>query len=376
MGKQKVIIVFGTRPEAIKLFPVIHALQAQDGIETSVCVTAQHRDLLDQVLKIANIVPDLDLNVMQENQTLDALTARLIVALGEAYDRVRPDRVLVHGDTLTTMVATLAAYYRKIPVAHVEAGLRSGDIHHPWPEEVNRMVVACIADLNFAPTQAAADALLQENRRPGTIHVTGNTVIDALLATKARIEAEPSLAAGLDGLAARFAGKRIIAVTSHRRENFGGGMENIALAIGEIAARPDVAVIFPVHPNPNVRGIMRDMLGGHANVALIDPLDYPHFVRLLDLCEIVLTDSGGVQEEAPSLGKPVLVMRETTERPEGVAAGTAKLVGTNKDRIVSEIFNLLDDSEAYAAMSRAHNPFGDGKSGERIARIIANAHRG
>ena len=376
LGKQKVIIVFGTRPEAIKLFPVIHALQAQDGIETSVCVTAQHRDLLDQVLKIANIVPDLDLNVMQENQTLDALTARLIVALGEAYDRVRPDRVLVHGDTLTTMVATLAAYYRKIPVAHVEAGLRSGDIHHPWPEEVNRMVVACIADMNFAPTQAAADALLQENRRPGTIHVTGNTVIDALLATKARIEAEPSLAAGLDGLAARFAGKRIIAVTSHRRENFGGGMENIALAIGEIAARPDVAVIFPVHPNPNVRGIMRDMLGGHANVALIDPLDYPHFVRLLDLCEIVLTDSGGVQEEAPSLGKPVLVMRETTERPEGVAAGTAKLVGTNKDRIVSEIFNLLDDSEAYAAMSRAHNPFGDGKSGERIARIIANAHRG
>ena len=238
------------------------------------------------------------------------------------------------------------------------------------------MVVSCIADMNFAPTQAAADALLQENRRPGTIHVTGNTVIDALLATKARIEAEPSLAAGLDGLAARFAGKRIIAVTSHRRENFGGGMENIALAIGEIAARPDVAVIFPVHPNPNVRGIMRDMLGGHANVALIDPLDYPHFVRLLDLCEIVLTDSGGVQEEAPSLGKPVLVMRETTERPEGVAAGTAKLVGTNKDRIVSEIFNLLDDSEAYAAMSRAHNPFGDGKSGERIARIIANAHRG
>jgi UDP-N-acetylglucosamine 2-epimerase (non-hydrolysing) len=376
LGKQKVIVVFGTRPEAIKLFPVIHALQAQDGIETSVCVTAQHRDLLDQVLKIANIVPDLDLNVMQENQTLDALTARLIVALGEAYDRVRPDRVLVHGDTLTTMVATLAAYYRKIPVAHVEAGLRSGDIHHPWPEEVNRMVVSCIADMNFAPTQAAADALLRENRHPGTIHVTGNTVIDALLATKARIEVEPSLAAGLDGLAARFVGKRIIAVTSHRRENFGGGMEQIALAIGEIAARPDVAVIFPVHPNPNVRGIMRDMLGGHANVALIDPLDYPHFVRLLDLCEIVLTDSGGVQEEAPSLGKPVLVMRETTERPEGVAAGTAKLVGTNKDRIVSEIFNLLDDSEAYAAMSRAHNPFGDGKSGERIARIIANAHRG
>ncbi|MBK5264082.1 MAG: UDP-N-acetylglucosamine 2-epimerase (non-hydrolyzing) [Alphaproteobacteria bacterium] len=375
MGKQKVIIVFGTRPEAIKLFPVIHALQAQADVETRVCVTAQHRDLLDQVLEIANIVPDIDLDVMQAEQTLDGLTARLIVALGEVYDREKPDRVVVHGDTLTTMVASLAAYYRKIPVAHVEAGLRSGDIHHPWPEEVNRMVVSCIADLNFAPTQAAADALLRENRNAGTIHITGNTVIDALLTTKARIEAEPWLAAGLDGLAERFAGRKIIAVTSHRRENFGNGMENIAAAISAIADRPDLAVIFPVHPNPNVRRVMDAVLAGHDNVAMIDPLDYPHFVRLLDMCDIVLTDSGGVQEEAPSLGKPVLVMRETTERPEGVAAGTAKLVGTDKDRIVSEIFNLLDDSEAYAAMSRAHNPFGDGKSGERIARIIANAAR-
>lgn len=375
LGKQKVIVVFGTRPEAIKLFPVIHALRAQPNIETRVCVTAQHRGLLDQVLEIADIVPDIDLDIMQENQTLDGLTARLIVALGEVYDRERPHRVLVHGDTLTTMVATLAAYYRKIPVGHVEAGLRSGDIHHPWPEEVNRMVVSCIADLNFAPTQAAADALLRENRRADTIHITGNSVIDALLATKARIVGEPGLASGLDILADRFAGKRILAVTSHRRENFGGGMENIALAIGRVAKRPDIGVIFPVHPNPNVRGIMERMLGGLSNVALIDPLDYPHFVRLLDMCEIVLTDSGGVQEEAPSLGKPVLVMRETTERPEGVEAGTARLVGTDPDRIVSEIFNLLDDSEAYAAMSRAHNPFGDGKSGERIARIVADARR-
>lgn len=376
MSKQKVIIVFGTRPEAIKLFPVIHALRRYSDIDTRICVTAQHRTLLDQVLDIAQIVADIDLDIMQDNQSLDSLTARLIVALGEVYDRERPDRVLVHGDTLTTMVATLAAYYRKIPVGHVEAGLRSGDIHHPWPEEVNRMVVSCIADLNFAPTQAAADALIRENRDPVTIHMTGNSVIDALLATRERIRETPSLAAGLSPLAALFKGKRIIAVTSHRRENFGGGMESIALAINEIAARPDVAVIFPVHPNPNVRMIMRDMLSGHDNVAMIDPLDYPHFVRLLDMCEIVLTDSGGVQEEAPSLGKPVLVMRETTERPEGIAAGTAKLVGTDKDRIVSEIFNLLDDSEAYAAMSRAHNPFGDGKSGERIARIIADAHRG
>ena len=368
--------VFGTRPEAIKLFPVIHALGCHGNIETRICVTAQHRGLLDQVLQIAEIVPHIDLDIMQDNQSLDGLTARLILGLGEVYDRERPDRVLVHGDTLTTMVATLAAYYRKIPVGHVEAGLRSGDIHHPWPEEVNRMVVSCIADMNFAPTQAAAEALMRENRDPGSIHVTGNSVIDALLATRDRIRDKPSLAAGLDGLAERFSGKRIIAVTSHRRENFGGGMESIALAISEIAARPDVAVIFPVHPNPNVRMVMRDMLSGHGNVAMIDPLDYPHFVRLLDMCEMVLTDSGGVQEEAPSLGKPVLVMRETTERPEGVAAGTAKLVGTDKDRIVSEIFNLLDDSAAYAAMSRAHNPFGDGKSGERIARIIADAHRG
>ncbi|WP_336964397.1 non-hydrolyzing UDP-N-acetylglucosamine 2-epimerase [Sphingobium aquiterrae] len=369
----KVLCVFGTRPEAIKLFPVIHALKALDGIDTRVCVTAQHRGLLDQVLEISGIVPDIDLDIMKANQTLDGLTAALIVALGEAFDRERPDRVLVHGDTLTTMVASLAAYYRKIPVGHVEAGLRSGDIHQPWPEEVNRRVVACIADMNFAPTQAAADALLAENRDAATIHVTGNTVIDALLATKARIDADPSLAAGLDPLAARFAGKRIIAVTSHRRENFGGGMESIAQAVRAIAARDDVAVIFPVHPNPNVRAVMDEALAGLANVAMIDPLDYPHFVRLLDLCHIVLTDSGGVQEEAPSLGKPVLVMRETTERPEGVTAGTAKLVGTDSARIVGETCSLLDDGAAYAAMSRAHNPFGDGNSGARIAGIVVRS---
>ncbi len=369
----KVLLVFGTRPEAIKLFPVVHALRDHPGIDTRVCVTAQHRGLLDQVLEISGITPDIDLDIMQDNQTLDGLTARLITALGETFDAEKPDRVVVHGDTLTTMVASLAAYYRKIPVAHVEAGLRSGDIYHPWPEEVNRRIVACIADMNFAPTQGAADALLAEGRDPAGIHITGNTVIDALLATKARIDAEPSLATGLDALAARFAGKRIIAVTSHRRENFGGGMEAIAGAIRAVAQRPDVAVIFPVHPNPNVRGVMEAQLADLANVALIDPLDYPHFVRLLDMCTLVLTDSGGVQEEAPSLGKPVLVMRETTERPEGITAGTARLVGTDGQRIVSEIFSLLDDSEAYAAMSRAHNPFGDGQAATRIARIIADA---
>ncbi|APL93793.1 UDP-N-acetylglucosamine 2-epimerase (non-hydrolyzing) [Sphingobium indicum] len=367
----KVALVFGTRPEAIKLFPVIHALRARDDVETRLIVTAQHRGLLDQVLEIAGIAPDIDLDVMTPNQTLDGLTAKLIVELGKAFDAEKPDRVVVHGDTLTTMVASLAAYYRKIPVAHVEAGLRSGDIHHPWPEEVNRRVVACIADMNFAPTQAAADALLAENRDPATIHVTGNTVIDALLATRKRVLAEPGLASGLDDLAGRFAGKRIVAVTSHRRENFGGGMEAIARSIADIAERPDVAVIFPVHPNPHVRPVMDAVLGGLPNVAMIEPLDYPHFVRLLDLCHLVLTDSGGVQEEAPSLGKPVLVMRETTERPEGVTAGTAKLVGTDRTKIVQSVFALLDDEAAYAAMSRAHNPFGDGHAAERIATIIA-----
>ncbi len=370
---KRVISVFGTRPEAIKMFPVVHALQAEPGVDARVCVTAQHREMLDQVLEIAGIVPDVDLDVMQPNQSLDALMARLVTGLGSVFDAEKPDRILVHGDTLTTMAATLAAYFRKIPVGHVEAGLRSGDIYQPWPEEVNRKVTGAVADLHFAPTEAAANALKAENVDPSRIFVTGNTVIDALLATREKLRERPALAAGLDPLAARFSGRRIVAVTSHRRENFGEGMRNIAQAIAAIADRGDVAVVFPVHPNPNVRSVMDAELGGLSNVAMIDPLDYPHFVRLLDMCELVLTDSGGVQEEAPSLGKPVLVMRETTERPEGVAAGTARLVGTDKGRIVTEIFKLLDDKAAYSAMSRAHNPFGDGKAATRIARTVADA---
>lgn len=371
----KVMTVFGTRPEAIKMFPVVHALKAQAGISARVCVTAQHRQMLDQVLDVARIKPDVDLDVMTPNQSLDALLARLVTGLGKTFDREQPDRVLVHGDTLTTMAATLAAYFRKIPVGHVEAGLRSGNIYHPWPEEVNRKVAGAVADLHFAPTETAASALRAENVSADRIHITGNTVIDALLATKARIDEVPSLAAGLDPLASRFAGKRIIAVTSHRRENFGEGMKAIAEAITAIAARPDVAVVFPVHPNPHVRSAMEPLLGGLSNVALIDPLDYPHFVRLLAISDLVLTDSGGVQEEAPAFGKPVLVMRETTERPEGIEAGTAKLVGTNKARIVSEIFRLLDDKDAYTAMARAHNPFGDGTAAKQIAEIVARAHQ-
>jgi UDP-N-acetylglucosamine 2-epimerase (non-hydrolysing) len=368
---RRILVVFGTRPEAIKLFPVLHALSTQPGLEVRSCVTAQHRGLLDQVLSIAGVVPDIDLDLMEPGQSLDRLTARLLLALGEVMDRERPDRVIVQGDTATAMVGALAAYYRKIPVGHVEAGLRSGNIYQPWPEEVNRRIVAPIADLHFAPTETAADALRAENIAPASIHVTGNTVIDALHATRDRIAADPALAAEIAPIGERFAGKRIVLVTTHRRENFGDGMAAIARAVGRIADRPDVAVLFPVHPNPNVVVAMDAALGDRANVARIAPLDYPNFIRALELAHIVLTDSGGVQEEAPALGKPVLVMRETTERPEGVAAGTARLVGPHEDRIVSGISELLDDQNAYAAMARAHNPFGDGRASARIAEIVA-----
>lgn len=369
---RKILVIFGTRPEAIKLFPVVAALRDEPTLDVRTCVTAQHRGLLDQVLAIASLTPDIDLDLMEPGQSLDRLTARLLTGLGEVMDAERPDRVIVQGDTATAMVGALAGYYRKIPVSHVEAGLRSGDIWQPWPEEVNRRIVAPIADQHFAPTETAADALRRENIAPAMIHITGNTVIDALLATRIRLDADPAMGAGLDEIATRFAGKRVVLVTTHRRENFGGGMENIARAIGRIADRDDVAILFPVHPNPNVLSVMDRMLGDRANVARIDPLDYPHFVRALGLCDIALTDSGGVQEEAPALGKPVLVMRETTERPEGVVAGTAKLIGTDSDRIVSEIFTLLDDSVAYSTMARAHNPFGDGHASQRIARIVAD----
>ena len=368
----KILVVFGTRPEAIKLFPVIAALKADPRFAPVVCVSAQHRAMLDQVLAIAGIEPDHDLDLMKPDQTLDGLTAALLTQLGAVMDEERPARVIVQGDTATAMAGALAAYYRKIPVDHVEAGLRSGNIYHPWPEEVNRKIIGAIASLHFAPTGVSEAALLAENVSPERIHVTGNTVIDALHWVGARIEEAPELVSGRAELEARFAGKRIIGVTSHRRENFGGGLEAIAEAVRQIAARDDVAVIFPVHPNPNVRKVMDAALAGLANVALIEPLDYPHFAHLLGLAEIMLTDSGGVQEEAPALGKPVLVMRETTERPEGVSAGTARLVGTDTARIVSEIFRLLDDSSAYESMARAHNPFGDGHAARRIVELIGH----
>ena len=372
LDAMKILVIFGTRPEAIKLFPVVRALAATPGLTVRTCVTAQHRGLLDQVLAIAGLSPNIDLDIMEPGQTLDRLTARLLTGIGEVLDAEKPDRVIVQGDTATAMSGALAAYYRKVPVAHVEAGLRSGNIYHPWPEEVNRRIVAPIADLHFAPTDTAAAALARENVTAG-VHVTGNTVIDALHWTGDRIANDPSLAAGLDAIAARFAGKKTVLVTTHRRENFGDGMAAIARAIARIAAREDVAVLFPMHPNPNVVSVMDAILGDNPDVARIEPLDYPHFIRALGLCHLALTDSGGVQEEAPALGKPVLVMRDTTERPEGVAAGTAKLIGSDEDRIVSEVFTLLDDKAAYNAMARAHNPFGDGQASERSARIIADA---
>ena len=370
-GKRRILTIFGTRPEAIKLFPLVHALAADDRFENRVCVSGQHRAMLDQVLALAAIEPDHDLDLMRPDQSLDELTAALLTGLGRVIDEERPDWVVVQGDTTTALSAALAAYYRKIPVCHVEAGLRSGDIGHPWPEEVNRKAISAIAALHCAPTELAAQSLRRENVEPSTIHVTGNTVIDALRYVRARIEREPRLASGLADIERRFLGKRIIGVTSHRRENFGEGMEAIATAISRLAARDDLALVFPVHLNPNVRAVMNRRLAGLDNVALIEPLDYPHFVRLLEIATLILTDSGGVQEEAPALGKPVLVMRETTERPEGVAASTAKLVGADSDKIVAETERQLDDAEAYAAMARAHNPFGDGRSAPRIVELLA-----
>jgi UDP-N-acetylglucosamine 2-epimerase (non-hydrolysing) len=369
-GKPRILVTFGTRPEAIKMFPVVIALRETGAFDVRVAVTAQHRELLDSVLMMSAIKPDIDLDLMQPGQSLDALAARIITRFGEALDRLRPDRVLVHGDTLTTMMASLACYFRRIPVGHVEAGLRSGDIYSPWPEEVNRKVTGAIADLHFAPTENAAAALRAENVAESAIHITGNTVIDALLFAKAKIAAEPGLAPVMASLKERFRGRRIIAVTAHRRENFGAGMQQIATALQALAERDDVAIIYPLHPNPKVVEVMRPALSGRDNIALIDPLDYLDFVAMMAACDIVLTDSGGIQEEAPSLGKPVLVMRDTTERPEGIAAGTARLVGTDATRIIAETVRLLDDRQAYAQMARAHNPYGDGTASRRIAAIL------
>ena len=365
------LVVLGTRPEAIKLFPVIMALQKDARFTVRLCVTAQHRLMLDQVLALANISPDHDLDLMRPGQSLDALTAALLTGLGEIIDREQPARVIVQGDTATAMAGALAAHYRRVAVDHVEAGLRSNDLYAPWPEEANRRIISALASLHFAPTDTAAGALVAENVDPARIHVTGNPVIDALHWTRQRLADDPVLANTAAAIAARFAGRRMIVVTCHRRESWGTGTERIASAIARIAQRDDVGIVFPLHPNPAVRGAMQVALGGQDNVALVEALDYPNFVHLLEVATLVLTDSGGVQEEAPALGKPVLIMRETTERTEGIAAGTAQLVGTDTARIVAATLRLLDDPVAYAAMARAHNPFGDGRAAARIAALLA-----
>jgi UDP-N-acetylglucosamine 2-epimerase (non-hydrolysing) len=370
----KIVVCIGTRPEAVKLFPVIHALQADGRFDVEVCATAQHRGLLDQVLRVTRIVPTVDLDLMRVNQTLTDITTGVLTRFGEMLDERRPDRVIVQGDTTTAFAASLAAFYRKIPVAHVEAGLRTGNLYSPWPEEANRKLVSVIADLHLAPTTHARDALLAESVACHKVHVTGNTVVDALLWVRKRLPYLPAETAEIAKLLPPpGSSQKIIAVTAHRRENFAGGMDRIADAILAIVKREDVTVAFPVHPNPNVRGLMESRLSGHPRIVLLPPLDYLPFIYLLDRCYVALTDSGGVQEEAPSFGKPVLVMRDTTERPEGIDAGTAILVGSDNERIVFETFRLIDDPVAYARMSRAHNPFGDGRASARIVELIADA---
>jgi len=354
------------------MFPVINALQKLHQFNVKIAVTAQHREMLDQVLEVAGITPDIDLDLMRPGQSLDALAARILTSFGQVLDAEQPDRVLVHGDTLTTLMVAQACYFRKVPVGHVEAGLRSSDIYAPWPEEVNRKVVSAIADMHFAPTQTAAKALRDENIPDSCIFVTGNTVVDALLTTRKTLKSNPSLAPQIAELAKVHHSKQIIAVTAHRRENFGQGMHNIAAALKQLSEREDVAIIYPLHPNPQVAQAMRASLQDSLNISLIEPLDYPEFVALLELAHIALTDSGGVQEEAPSLGTPVLVMRDMTERPEGLDAGTAKLVGSDPTRIVRATSQLLDNPIVYAAMSKAHNPYGDGNAATRIAQIIAD----
>ncbi|MFC3612566.1 non-hydrolyzing UDP-N-acetylglucosamine 2-epimerase [Lutimaribacter marinistellae] len=364
----KTLVVFGTRPEAIKMAPVIHRLRETPGIDTRVCVTAQHRSMLDQVLDLFAITPDIDLDIMQPGQDLTDVTARILVAMRDVLTTERFDRLLVHGDTTTTMAAALAGFYAQVPVGHVEAGLRTGNLRAPWPEEMNRSVVGRLADLHFAPTETARCALLAENVDDATIHVTGNTVIDALLDVTARFDADPALDAQMQ---ARFPfldpDRRMVLVTGHRRENFGQGFADICSAIARIARDSGAQVVYPVHLNPNVQDPVNRLLGEQPGIHLIEPQDYLPFVWLMRRAHLILTDSGGVQEEAPSLGIPVLVMRETTERPEAVEAGTVRLVGTDPAKIHAEAMRLLTDPQAHATMSRALNPYGDGQAAQRIA---------
>lgn len=364
----KVLTVFGTRPEAIKMAPLVKKLAAEQGVDARVCVTAQHRQMLDQVLALFDITPDYDLNIMKPGQDLTDITTAILHQLKPVLQDFKPDIVLVHGDTATTFAASLAAYYQQIAVGHVEAGLRTGNLYSPWPEEANRKLTGALTQLHFAPTSTSADNLIKEGIAKAHIHITGNTVIDALLSVVDTVRKDATLQQQFAFLPAN---SRIILVTGHRRESFGGGFERICQSLAQVAKRyPDCQVVYPVHLNPNVREPVNRLLAGINNIHLIEPLDYLPFVYLMDKSYLILTDSGGIQEEAPSLAKPVLVMRDTTERPEAVTAGTVKLVGTNADVIYREVCNLMDNAAEYQAMSIAHNPYGDGNACQRIVDIV------
>jgi len=387
---KKILVVFGTRPEAIKMAPVIKQLKMENEknnyqlsifnsqLDIRVCVTAQHREMLDQVLDIFDIKPDYDLDIMKKNQDLYDITSNILLKMKKVLDDFKPDIVLVHGDTTTTFATTLAAFYQKIDVGHIEAGLRTGNIYSPWPEEANRKLTAALAKYHFAPTNTAKENLLREGIKEENIIVTGNTVIDALFVMLEKIESDKDLKNRIIKKLSSYFNSQLsilnfqfILVTGHRRENFGEGFLNICNALKEIAINnPDINIIYPVHLNPNVQKPVNKILRGIKNIYLIEPLEYPEFVYLMSKSYLILTDSGGIQEEAPSLGKPVLVMRDTTERPEAIKAGTVKLVGTNKDKIINEVEKLLNDRNEYDKMSKAHNPYGDGKASQKICDFL------
>lgn len=367
----KTLCAFGTRPEAIKMAPVVTALKAEPRIDCVVCVTAQHREMLDQVLSAFDISPEHDLDIMHPGQDLYDVTCAAVCGMKGVLHAEKPDWVLIHGDTTTTLSVALAAYYQRIPVAHVEAGLRTRNIYSPWPEEINRKVAGAIAELNFAPTERARDNLVNEATPPNTIIVTGNTVVDAVLSVRNKIERDRALQVELDARLPQLDPlRRLILVTGHRRESFGEGFEEICLALRDLATRGDIDIVYPVHLNPNVREPVERLLSGVQGVQLIEPLDYVPFVRLMSRSTLILTDSGGIQEEAPSLGVPVLVMRDVTERPEAVEVGTIRLVGADRARIVREAMQLLDDEAAYKKMARAINPYGDGLAAQRIVETL------
>jgi len=380
---KKVLFVFGTRPEAIKMAPLVKSFLADNYFETRVCVTAQHREMLDQVLDLFEITPNYDLNLMKPNQDLYDVTSNILLGMKDVLSDFKPDVVLVHGDTTTTSATSLSAFYQKIKIGHVEAGLRTNDLMSPWPEEANRQITGVLANYHFAPTATSQDNLLKENKDKNSVIVTGNTVIDALFLALNKIKKDKSLEEKIvKDINSKFdknsqfsiLNSQFILITGHRRENHGQGFINICEALKEIATRnPDIDIIYPVHLNPNVKKPVYEILSDISNIYLIEPLQYEQFIYLMDKSYFIITDSGGVQEEAPSLGKPVLVMRDTTERPEALEAGTVKLVGTNRELIVKEAQKLIDDKTEYEKMSKAHNPYGDGKACERIVEFLRNA---